>query len=445
MLCGDLSGRPSSRAVGVLAVVAAVAAFAHVPFCSGAAAQQGRSLEHLRTLELTGSRQGASDLLGRGMYRPELGSPEAIAVEGTIDPASYQLAPGDELALAIWGATDLILRIQVAADGSLVVPSVGALNVGGMTLRDAENMLRGRCAGPYPDSDISLTLVRPGLMRIPVTGMIAMPGVYAVFSTYRLSDLIELAGGLRDGADSRGILIHDRDDREHSHDILAWRTGLDPGGNPRLRSGDRVHAPHARDAYRVRGILPSSEDETPVRSSVIDRPFEPHGWLIPARPGDTLGFILSAVGAMSPRFCSDGVWVRPAEGGEAAEGPRWVPLAEADAYTMTAGEIVEIPFCQEWIAVGGSVTRPGLYPFLPGATVADYVYAAGGPNEFGRQSGWQLVHPGDTKRRSAAPSDTVSAGSRVWVPERRAYTISTLLTPIGSAVAVFVSILALTR
>jgi hypothetical protein len=282
-------------------------------------------------------------------------------------------------------------------------------------------------------------------MRIPITGMIALPGVYAVFSTYRLSDLIELAGGLRDGADSRGILIHDREDCEQTHDLLAWQTGVDEGGNPRLRSGDRVHAPHARDAYRVRGIFPAAEEETPGRSSVIDRPFEPHSWLIPARPGDKLAFVLRAVGAMSPRFCSDGVWIRPAECTAVSEGLRWVPLAEADAYTMTAGEIVEIPFCQEWIAVGGSVTRPGLYPFLPGATVADYVYAAGGPNEYGRQSGWQLVRPGDAKRRGAAACDTVSAGSRVWVPERRAYTISTLLTPIGSAVAVIVSVLALTR
>ena len=66
-------------------------------------------------------------------------------------------------------------------------------------------------------------------------------------------------------------------------------------------------------------------------------------------------------------------------------------------------------------------------------------------SESGAKSGWQLVYPGDTKRRGAAPSDTVSAGSRVWVPERRAYTIATLLTPIGSAVAVIVSVLALTR
>jgi hypothetical protein len=59
MLRGDLIRRFSFRALGVLSIAAVAATFVQAPFNPIAGAQQSRNLEHLRTLELTGSRQGS--------------------------------------------------------------------------------------------------------------------------------------------------------------------------------------------------------------------------------------------------------------------------------------------------------------------------------------------------------------------------------------------------
>jgi protein involved in polysaccharide export with SLBB domain len=374
-----------------------------------------------------------------------------MAFEGPIDPDTYRLAPGDRLILSIWGAASEGVPLVVAADGSLVVPSVGVLPVDGLTLSAATAALRERARSLYPGAQITLTLLRPALLRIAITGLVATPGMYEIPAGYRLGDLIELAGGLRESANDRRIRIEHRDGAESVCDLLAWRIDGLADGNPGLGTGDRVFVSQLEGAYRVRGLLPSALEEVPARSSAVDRPFETRTRLIAAAPGDDLAFALRAAGGLGPEFCADGVWVEHgaaappagADRGVSAPERRWVDLADAGHFAMQPGDVIEVPFCGEWVAVGGSVVRPGLYPYLPGETVAHYVYAAGGPSQVGRTGSWKIRAPSVPGEHSAADTDTVVAGTMIRVPERRTQTIANLLSPVALAAAVVVSIVAL--
>ncbi|MCK4305638.1 MAG: SLBB domain-containing protein [Candidatus Eisenbacteria sp.] len=413
--------------------------------CAPAAAQGIRNLEHARSLDIGREKAGAPGSFRQGQSSPRIKDSD-MALEGAIDPSVYRLAPGDHLALSIWGATDMVLDLQVTADGSLVVPSVGVIQVDGISLSNAADLLRSHCAGPYPHSEISLTLVRPALLRIMITGLILAPGIYPLASTCRLGDLIELAGGLREGADSRAILIRGRDGRSRPCDFLAWTTDGLEEGNPLLYSGDRVHVPAASMRHRVRGIFSSANEQPAGRSSALDRPFEPQTRLVPSRSSDNLGFVLRAAGGLDGGFCDSGVWlIQAPKEQEAGTGKSWVPIDEIDCTPLEPGSTIDVPFCREWIAVGGAVMRPGLYPYLPGETVMDYVYAAGGPGPTGCYGSWKVTRPGSGKRHAAAETDTLAAGSRIWVPERNLSKISSWLVPIGTTLAVVVSILAFTK
>lgn len=380
--------------------------------------------------------------------------------EGPVDRSEYVVGPGDELVLSIGAPTDLLLPLTVTADGALLIPSVGAVDVRRLTLHEAEQTVAEACRPAYPQALISLHLVRPAPLRVPVTGLVTEPGIYTLPGTARLADLIQRAGGLRPSADSRRVRIAAPDGAPELADHLSWRALGLREGNPMLHSGEQVHVPAAAASYRVRGTF-SAEDEPTGATGVVDRPFEPQVHVIAARGGDNLAFVLEAAGGLPAGHCEPGVWVtRTTEEGatpsgtEAAAGsapPRgqreriWVRLAACAEFEMRPGDVVDIPFCREWIAVAGSVNRPGLYPFLAGQTVADYVFAAGGPTLTGKNNGWEIWEPVSGERHSAAPQDTLAAGQQVWVPERRAHKISTLLTPIGTAVALVVSIVAITR
>ncbi len=362
-------------------------------------------------------------------------------LEGAVDPSDYRLAPGDRLAFSIWGAIDEIVEVTVTADGALLIPSVGRLEVAGKTLAEATELARKASARAYQKTEIALSLVQPALLRIPITGQVTEPGSFEILATLRLADAIALAGGLREGADSRAIVIANgageaRAGEARAFDLLAWLTDGDDRENPRLREGDRVHVPAARHTILVRGVS-SEEDRAPQAGLLLDRPFASKTAGVPYRDGDRLDFVLRAAGWPGARFCAGGVWMDAPDAGR-----RWVPIDRAAEVEVFPGTQVEIPFCRDWIGVSGAVQRPGFYPFLPGQTAADYVGMAGGPSTVGRGSGWKRIDE-QGRERALALADTVQAGTRIWVPERRSNKFSALLAPLGTAVAVVVSLIAI--
>lgn len=384
----------------------------------------------------TGATRELRERLGAPASRAGDAAERLPALEAAIDPAEHHLAPGDELALGLWGSIDAIVPLVVTADGRLVVPTVGVIAVDGLTLAQAQERMTEACRPAYPGARISLSLVRPGLLRIPITGQVREPGTYEIPSTFRLADLIALAGGLREGADARSIRISRGESSPIACDLLAWRVLGDPGDNPVLRTGDRVQVPTASAHYRVRGLFPDAKDAVRSAAGPVDRPFLAETRLVAACPGDTLGLVLAAAGWLGAQGRDDGVWIE-----RRGEERRWVP-AEEGGEPLRAGDVIDIPFAREWVSVNGAVQRPGFYPFLPGQTVADYVGLAGGPNQYGRSGGWK-VHGPAGERLNLEATDPVAAGARIWVPERQWYKVWTILTPLGTAAAVVVSLAAL--
>jgi len=384
-------------------------------------------------------RKGPS-LMGKTQTANQPPQVRPAGLEESVDPGSFRLSPGDRLAVSIWGPVDLTLDLIVTADGSLLVPSIGCLPVAGLTLTEAAGALRAQAAGVYPHSEIGLSLVEPGLLRIPATGQVVQPGSYEILSTSRLADLIDLAGGLLEGAGARSIEVRNADGSVAVCDVLAWKTDGDAAGNPHLRSGDRVHVPPAGQVYIVRGVdaQPGDEDR-PATSTLLDRPFASESRRIPHRTGDDVAFALRAAGWPGKDFCDRGVWLE-----RSGAGRIWVPLEECSGRPVEPGDVIAVPFCHEWVSVSGFVMRPGYYPFLPGGTAADYVSLAGGPSLQGRSTGWKRIDD-EGASRDLGCSDTLQVGARVWVPQRRAHKISELLAPLGTAVALIVSLVAISR
>ena len=50
-------------------------------------------------------------------------------------PPSYQLGPGDEVTLTLWGETRLSSQLSINKEGNLLVPDVGPVSANGLTLQ----------------------------------------------------------------------------------------------------------------------------------------------------------------------------------------------------------------------------------------------------------------------------------------------------------------------
>ena len=55
-------------------------------------------------------------------------------LEGAVDPEQYLLGPGDELELALFGRVTARVPVLVNAEGSIYVPNLGHVKIGGLSI-----------------------------------------------------------------------------------------------------------------------------------------------------------------------------------------------------------------------------------------------------------------------------------------------------------------------
>jgi protein involved in polysaccharide export with SLBB domain len=370
-------------------------------------------------------------------------------LEALVDPASYRLFSGDELHLGIWGETPRSFLLSVGPEGDLVLPGRGPLRIAGLTLNQAEEAVIAALRPSFGRARITLRLTQQAKLRIMVTGMVAKPGVYEMTGADRLSSLLELAGGVRPGGSLRRIVMRPSGDggsdssQPREIDMLPWLLRGDIEANPFLKPGVRIEVPTQGAAVRIRGpIFSRGALQTPVASAVRigDRPEEEPDLFLEMRSGDTVGLLLDQVGGVSDRATGRGRLLRE------NEPARLLDLSSPDdrALPLRPGDTLEVEYAMRWIFVTGAVRSPGRFPYLPGLDARSYIHLAGGPTEVGRTSGWSIEGP-DGTRRSVDHAGLVLPGSTLRVPERRSYKTSTWLSPLSTATAVVISIVALTR
>ena len=408
---------------------------------AGIAFAQSPSGSILERLQQT---QGRDLTTSGGTTAPAPSTP----LETLVDPATYRLFSGDELHLGIWGEIPCSFLLSVGPEGDLVLPGKGPLRVAGLTLRETEDAVVTTLRPIYGQARVTLRLTQQAKIRIMVTGMVAKPGIYQITGADRLSSLLELAGGVRPGGSLRRIVVRRPDDPSgrgapREIDMLPWSLQGEIDSNPFLEPGMRVEVPAQGAAVRVRGpVFSRGALQTPVAAAVriADRPEEEPDLLIEMRLGDTVGLLLDQVGGLSDRATGRGTLQR------GNDPPRVLDLSspEGRSLPLRPGDTLEVEYAMRWVFVTGSVRSPGRFPYLPGLNASDYIHLAGGATEIGRTSGWTIEAP-DGTRRSVKHAGPVLPGSTLRVPEQRSYKTTTWLSPLSTATALLISIVALTR
>jgi protein involved in polysaccharide export with SLBB domain len=374
--------------------------------------------------------------------------PPSTPLETLVVPDTYRLFSGDELHLGIWGEIPCSFLLSVGPEGDLVLPGKGPLRVAGLTLGEAEDAVVANLRPIYGQARITLRLAQQAKIRIMVTGMVAKPGIYQVTGADRLSSLLELAGGVRPGGSLRRIVVRPLDGgsgqgEPREIDMLPWLLRGEIGSNPFLEPGMRVEIPAQGAAVRIRGpVFSRGALQTPVAAAVRigDRPEEEPDLFIEMLLGDTVGLLLDQVGGLSDRATGRGTLRR------GNEPPRVLDLSSPDGRSLPLrpGDTLEVEYAMRWVFVTGSVRSPGRFPYLPGLDATDYVHLAGGPTEVGRTSGW-TIEGSDGTRQPVEHAGPVRPGSTLRVPERRSYKATTWLSPLSTATALIISVVALTR
>ncbi len=178
-----------------------------------------------------------------------------VPLESTIEPERYIVGPSDVISVNIWMSPPLNFNLPVTPEGTLIVPTVGEIDVSNLSLAKAKEKIVAEARKKYLHVDITATLVKPRSVIVTVMGNVLNPGVYTVNASDRAGRVVDLANALkRDQTDEelrlvkkgmsvRAIVVNHHDGTQDRVDITKYYATHDGSLNPFLREGDIVVVP----------------------------------------------------------------------------------------------------------------------------------------------------------------------------------------------------------
>ena len=134
---------------------------------------------------------------------PSTPTPQAF---GTV-----RMGTGDLLDISVFGVPELSQRTRITSSGDVYLPLVGYVHLDGLTIAEAQTAIEQRLVdGKFVNEPHVTIFVAEYATGVSVMGEVQHPGIYPIFGSRRLFDLISAAGGLTDRA-GRVVTITHRD------------------------------------------------------------------------------------------------------------------------------------------------------------------------------------------------------------------------------------------
>jgi polysaccharide export outer membrane protein len=109
----------------------------------------------------------------------------------------YRLAPADLLSVTVYQDKDMDRKVRVNSDGTISLPLIGAVQIGGMTLADAQAVIEKKLSQFLVSPQASLFIEDYGNKTVFVMGEVQKPGSYPIPTESRMTllEAISTAGG----------------------------------------------------------------------------------------------------------------------------------------------------------------------------------------------------------------------------------------------------------
>ena len=128
---------------------------------------------------------------------------QAPAPAPSSDAVEYRLGGGDQIRILVYQSPDLSLETRLSDRGVISYPLLGTLNLGGLTVGEAEALIAdGLKKGEFVKApQVTLLLLQVRGSQVNVLGQVSKPGRYPLEAGLtRLSDMIATAGGVTPSA-----------------------------------------------------------------------------------------------------------------------------------------------------------------------------------------------------------------------------------------------------
>ena len=282
-------------------------------------------------------------------------------------PESYEIGPGDELAISIWGAAQNEYTSKITREGYLKIERIGPVYLSGLTIAQAKYKLKDKLSKIYSGINSSfnkvffdLTLLNSRSIVISIAGNVVGPGTYTLSSLANPLNALYAAGGPNKNGSYREIKV--------------------------IRGGKEVHSIDLYD-YFIKGALKSfslrDQDiilvPTYKNRVFLSGEFKTIG-VFELKDSESISDLLLYNGGISSRGVKNQVYVERVDG--LSKSVNTVAKKNFEQFILNDGDIVKArevgDEIKNLVTVDGAVMVPGRYELNKNLNVRSLIESAGG-------------------------------------------------------------------
>lgn len=287
-------------------------------------------------------------------------------------PDSYQLGPGDELTIDLWGASEITYQVTVTKQGQIKIPGIGFIYVNGLSLNSARPRITanlkkkhsgiGAANSSYAKIYTNITVSKIRTVQVSIIGEIKTPGTYAINSLASMLNAIYAAGGPTKMGSFRKIELVRNNKTIGNLDVYDYLLQGKTNAKLKLQDQDVLLVKPYQNLITVKGA--------------VKRP-----GIYELNPEETLQDLINYFGGFTPKsYTNLFVLERLIDGKEKAV--KEVTLAEAANFKMQAGDKLlvqeSLDIFKNKVTVNGEVFRPGNFELTPQMTLKEVIDKADG-------------------------------------------------------------------
>jgi polysaccharide export outer membrane protein len=181
-----------------------------------------------------------------GGATPPVQPPAPTSPAGVTPPSDYVIGALDVLSVVFWREKDMSAEVTVRPDGKISLPLLNDVQAAGLTPEQLRMNVVKAAAKYIQEPDATVVIKEIRSRNVYITGNVAKPGTYPLSKDMNVLQLIAVAGGLLEWADSKNIQVMQTEDGKsmsrkfNYNDVVKQKR---PEQNVILKPNDTVVVP----------------------------------------------------------------------------------------------------------------------------------------------------------------------------------------------------------
>ncbi len=160
----------------------------------------------------------------------------------SVDPHAYRLGPDDVIGIQVWREADLSRELSIRPDGRITLPLAGELKAADLTPAQLGEEITKALTQFINNPQVTVTVLAVRSKRYYISGEVGRPGAYPLASPITVFEALTMAGGFRDFANKKRIIIV-RGAKRFKFNWNEVVKGKNLSQNIQLESGDQILVP----------------------------------------------------------------------------------------------------------------------------------------------------------------------------------------------------------